>query len=220
MNNLNEGLLRLDNTVSNWLLPLKTNDYVVTVVILVLILYAGLLVQRLPEYVVKVFDHPLVKLLALLVVAYVAKMNPTVGIISAIAFLVTLQVLNKHKTNHMMMALVEREMEREKKLDTQFDMQLEEQEEPVNNHNNTMHGEPVFENAEIPTKSVSQESLQHLQEQNPNELTQQMCQKKVSFRDEFYPQYVNMKPDAYLARDNSGEVQGFDEYASYMKNYQ
>lgn len=41
------------------------------------------------------------------------------------------------------------------------------------------------------------------------------CTRKANFRDSFYPQYVNMKPEAYLARYTGNETYGYDRSARY-----
>ncbi len=41
------------------------------------------------------------------------------------------------------------------------------------------------------------------------------CTKTANYRNSFYPQYVNMKPDAYLARYSGGNVSGYDQDAYY-----
>lgn len=41
------------------------------------------------------------------------------------------------------------------------------------------------------------------------------CTQTGQYRNAFYPQYVNMKPDAYLARYTNDNVSGFDPSASY-----
>jgi len=41
------------------------------------------------------------------------------------------------------------------------------------------------------------------------------CAHTGQFRNSFYPQYVNMKPDAYLARYTGNSVAGFDPSANY-----
>ena len=41
------------------------------------------------------------------------------------------------------------------------------------------------------------------------------CTKRGNYRNDFYPQYVNMKPDAYMARYTGNEVNGFDPNSGY-----
>lgn len=41
------------------------------------------------------------------------------------------------------------------------------------------------------------------------------CSKETNFRDNFYPQYVEMQPDALMARYNGNDVTGYDPAATY-----
>jgi len=43
------------------------------------------------------------------------------------------------------------------------------------------------------------------------------CVKKSKYRNEFYPQYVNLNPEAYMARYNGKDVDGYDVNADYVK---
>jgi len=41
------------------------------------------------------------------------------------------------------------------------------------------------------------------------------CDKKANAHNAFYPQYANMKPDAYATRYNGSDVGGYDPTAAY-----
>lgn len=43
----------------------------------------------------------------------------------------------------------------------------------------------------------------------------QQCNKKEDYKNNFYPQYVNMKPDAYIGRYTDNNVNGFDSNTAY-----
>ncbi len=231
MSTFNEGVQKFDTAMTNWLSVLNTNENFATIVTLILIVYAGLLAPRLPESIILLFDHPIVKLILILLIAYIAKVNPTVAIIASIAFLVTLQALNRFRTNKMMMALVDRQQEKEIHINNNLTMPRA-MTMPMPSAMPSAINDNVFEEAEFPTKYVAEDSLQHLQEEddqtdmNMNNNMHQppqpqtTCNKKVNYRNDFYPQYVNLNPESYLARDNSGDVPGYDEYAGYASNKQ
>lgn len=74
------------------------NEYITTSLSLVLILYAGYAAPELPKGVAKLLDNVFVKLLMFFGLAYVSNNNPVVALISAVAILVTLQTIEKYKT--------------------------------------------------------------------------------------------------------------------------
>ena len=89
--------------------PVDKNEYLSTALSLILILYAGLAAPKLPEYIARLFDNPLFKLLVFFLVAYSAKKNPTVAIIAAIGVMISLHTLNRYKVNKQMINMVKQE---------------------------------------------------------------------------------------------------------------
>ena len=61
---------------------------------IVLIAYASLAAPRLPENIVRMFDHPLTKLVVFFLIVYLAKYNAGVAIVAAVAVLVTESEVN------------------------------------------------------------------------------------------------------------------------------
>lgn len=66
---------------------------------------------------------------------------------------------------------------------------------------------------------AGEEMAEEMPEEMPEEMvpseSMPQCTQVGQFRNSFYPQYVNMKPDSYMARYTGGDVSGFDPNASY-----
>ena len=77
---------------------LLNNETVVNVTTLLLGLYAALAAPALPNNVILFFDTLVGKLLLLFVIGYTASQNIQVSLMVAVAFVVTLHVLNKRQT--------------------------------------------------------------------------------------------------------------------------
>ena len=77
---------------------LLNNQTVVNVLTLVLGLYAALAAPALPNSVILFFDTLVGKLLLLFLIGYTASQNIQVSLMVAVAFVVTLQVINKRQT--------------------------------------------------------------------------------------------------------------------------
>lgn len=73
------------------------NDYVSSILSLILILYAGLVAPKLPPKIIMFLDNPIIKLLFFFLIIYISRKNATVAIISAIGVLVTLMTISKYK---------------------------------------------------------------------------------------------------------------------------
>lgn len=191
MEQLNSVVQNFDNTLNRWLSVVDRNEYVSAIVTLFLILYAGLAAPRLPMHIARLFEHPLFQLLIFFLIIYSAQRSPTVAIVAAIGLMVSLNTLTRHKMNNQLVQVLQQQSHR------------------------LMEGmTDGKESTLVEGDVVSQEELQE------NALTELVdhpvkCGKKVDFRNEFYPQYVNMKPDAYLARFSDGDVNGFDPNATY-----
>jgi hypothetical protein len=82
------------------------NDYVKSGISLFLVLYAGIAAPRLPEYVAKLFDYTVVKLIIFFLILYVARHDPTIAIIASIGVLISLMTLSSYKFNKEMMASI------------------------------------------------------------------------------------------------------------------
>ena len=74
------------------------------------------------------------------------------------------------------------------------------------------NNEMVLEDVTSPEVMINEGAVTQIQAE---EKSQPGCTVKANFRNSFYPQYVNMKPDAYLARYNGLEVDAYDPDANY-----
>ena len=181
---------QFDNTVRNALSFIDNNEYLSAAVSLFLILYAGLAAPKLPGYIARLFDNPLFKLLIFFLIAYSARKNPTVAIIASVGLMVSLHTLTRYKVNVQMVSLAQEEAK----------AAVEEEVKAA-----------VAE--EVPAEAV--EGMEEEPQIVMDELDDVPCAKRADFRDSFYPQYVNMKPDAYQARYSNDDVSGYDVSAKY-----
>jgi len=101
-----------DDTVKQYLSFLD-NEYVSASLSLFLLLYASLAAPKLPKFIAQLFDYKLFKLFIFFLIVFVARKNPTIAIIAAIAVIVSLETLNRYKINDHMMNIVQLEHENE-----------------------------------------------------------------------------------------------------------
>lgn len=201
MNFLDQGVRTFDTSVKSALSILDRNEYVSAALTIFLILYAGLAAPQLPEYIANLFDNPLFKLLILFLVAYSANKNPTVAIVAAIGLMISIHTLNRIKINKGLLAMIS------------LQEQAAAEAAPAAPEAAPVNGVPEeavmtegFRQDEIP-----EEALAELE----GEADPEGCGRTANFRNSFYPQYVNMKPDAYLARYTGNDVSGFDPNSAY-----
>lgn len=186
---------QFDNTVNGWMSFVDNNPYISGALSLFLVMYAGLAAPKLPESIAKLFDNAWFRLVVFFLIIYSAKKNPTVAIIAAVGLMISMQTLSKLKIGKMMMASAQQAEQ----------MGAPEEELPIGDM--TMEeGVPMSE-VDVPEEAVAE-----LAEEGKGVSS---CGKKMNFRNHFYPQYVNMKPDAYLARYTGNNVNGFDPNAKY-----
>ena len=88
-------LKNLDHTLSNCI----HNKYVNNGLIVLCVLYISFAIDNMSSDVLKIFDNSLLRLLLLVLVAYVAHHSPVVGILLAICYVLTVQHLNNAKVN-------------------------------------------------------------------------------------------------------------------------
>jgi len=194
MDSLNDAAKNFDATVTNWLSFLD-NEYISGALIIFLIVYASYAAPKLPPYILKLFDNPLFKLLIFFLIVYSAKKNPTVAIIAAVGLMVTIHALNKLKLDQMLMRAVQRE--------NMDDLAMMQQPSRLTVEDAYSSEEMIPESAVV---GISEEVK-----------SQPGCVKKSKYRNEFYPQYVNLNPEAYAARYNGKDVDGYDVNADYVK---
>jgi hypothetical protein len=187
-----------DRTVSSWLSVVDNNEYLSATLSLFLILYAGLAAPKLPEGVARLFDNPLFKLLLFFLIVYSAKKNPTVAIIAAVGLMVSLHTLTRFKVNRQLEEVVNAE-----------DATMIPAENGSNGVNEGMEDVAMFEESAASVE-LPEEALVELQ---PPQHTG--CARQANFRNSFYPQYVNMKPDSYESRYTGNDIAGYDSMAAY-----
>lgn len=79
-------------------LKVLDNKYVAGMVRVFLILYAGLVAPKLPSGLAKLFQNAAFKVLVLFLVVYVGMKDPTVALLVAVGFTVSMVTLNKLET--------------------------------------------------------------------------------------------------------------------------
>lgn len=198
MSTFNDTIINFNTTATNSFSFLD-NEVVSFTVILLLILYAVFAVSYLPPSILQLFDYPLFNFVVLFIIAYASRKNPTVGIIAGIAFLVTIQTLNKLKAVSTVMPMTY-------PTEPMVDIGML----PQNQQSNEM----VLEDITSPEVMIPEGAVTQIQVE---EKSQPGCTVRANFRNSFYPQYVNMKPDAYMARYNGLDVDAYDPDADYAK---
>ncbi|QKF93861.1 hypothetical protein QKU48_gp0403 [Fadolivirus algeromassiliense] len=203
MDKLDNAVKSFDNAARGLLSYIDNNEYVTAMLTIFLIVYASYAAPKLPPYILKLFDNPLFKLLIFFLIVYTARKNPTVSIVAAVALMVTIHALNKFKVDQLMAQLVCKDKEGMESLPehiASYDLPV-----PSN--------ELVMEEISTPEALVHEAAVSELAMESKEEPTG--CARKANFRNSFYPQYVNLKPDAYKARYTGNEVNGFDPNAAY-----
>lgn len=209
MNTLDGAIKSFDNTVQGWLSVVENNQYVSTALIIFLILYAGLAAPKLPSYMLVLFDNLIFKFVIFFLIAYMAKQNPTVAVLSAIALMVTLQALNKLDFERGMTMMMQ-----ESENEGQY-VEVEAPEEAQLEEGYT----ESFAEEQIPEESIAELEGGSAPVTGPSGMEEALakggCDKLADYRDSFYPQYSSMKPDAYMARYGGDDVGGYDGQARY-----
>lgn len=172
-----------DNSVNNIIASLNSNEYIAAALATFLVLYSGLAAPNLPESIAKLFSSNIFKFLIIFLIAYNARSNPTVALIATIAFIVSLQALNKWEMRREMMNAVSIKMAGD----------------------NEYQGMATINGDEVMDDDVSMS----LGEGAPG------CSIKSKYRSSFYPQYVNMKTDAYQARYSGEDVDAYEENSNW-----
>jgi len=91
-----EALNRVIQIADRNLSVLYTNPYVSSVVTLFLLMYAGLAAPALPASIAALFDQWWFKVSILFIVLAVRNYNPTIAILVAVGFMVSMQTLSKY----------------------------------------------------------------------------------------------------------------------------
>ena len=71
------------------------NPYVASVLAAFLVLYGGLAAPNLPKSIAKLYDYQIVRLLHVFLIAYMGNKNPSISLLVAVAFILSIQRINK-----------------------------------------------------------------------------------------------------------------------------
>jgi hypothetical protein len=82
------------------------NQYVSGALTVFLIVYASMAAPKLPNYLTKLFDYTLTKLVVFFLIVYLMKRNATVALVAAVALMVTIMALERVKFGKEMMEVV------------------------------------------------------------------------------------------------------------------
>lgn len=212
---------QFDRTVSGALSVIDNNPYLSTSLSLFLVLYAGLAAPQLPEYVARMFDNQLFKLLIFFLVAYSSRKNPTIAIIAAVGLMVSLHTLTKFKVNRQLASMIfaqEAEAEAEAVAEENGQEMVMDNNLGLDIDSVVLAEEGVPEGALAELQAEEGANIEESMEPPAGAVPQEVnggCTKRANFRNSFYPQYVNMKPDAYDARYTGNDINGFDASSAY-----
>ena len=202
---------RIDNYFSNSFSTMNKTNYVSIIVYIVLLWYIACLVYKLPEGVYKLFNNLFIKLAIIAFSAYLIHKDVACGMLFAIAALTTIHFswtrgeMKKRHFNRM----VRQEVAGEVKANIQEQEQIHKAEQEQEHRKEGME-----------TVSIREESVEFKPEMVADikgEMPTEGCNAKANYHNSFYPQYVNMKPDAYMARYTGDTVGGYDSTATYSK---
>jgi len=73
---------------------MRGSKIIMAVLGMFLVLYSAKAAPKLPNYLLKVFDNPIFKIVFMFLIAYIASKDPSVAIITAIILLLTIKVLS------------------------------------------------------------------------------------------------------------------------------
>lgn len=79
-------------------LKILDNKYVAGFLRIFLILYAGLIAPKLPANLIEIFQNPIFKVVILFLIVYIGMKDPTVALLVAIGFTISMVTLNKLET--------------------------------------------------------------------------------------------------------------------------
>lgn len=221
---INTLVANLNTAVEQGLETTRGNDYLSAAVSLFLILYAGYAAPRLPDSIIRLFGNNWFKLLLFFLIAYSAGGNPTVAIIASVALMVSLMVLTNRRVDQKMMELVDRAAKNKmihpavlaasrgahdlgrygRDIEGDFKRGVHDVEGEFKRGVHDIRG-----NTEALGSNVAASLGRTVEGLSSNA--------DVDFRDSFYPQYVNMQPDSYMARHAGDNVKGFPSEYNYRQ---
>lgn len=87
------------------------NPYLTGVLTLFLVLYGGLARPQLPKVVEDLFDNAIFRMVFMFLIAFLAVKNATIAIMVAVAFVLTMSILNEQKINEGFLAGLQEDFE-------------------------------------------------------------------------------------------------------------
>ena len=85
---------RLTTTITEGLNKMRGSKVLMAILGMFLVLYSAKAAPKLPNYLLKVFDHPVFKIVFMFLIAYVAYKDASVALISAVVLFLAIQVLS------------------------------------------------------------------------------------------------------------------------------
>lgn len=208
-----------------------SNAHISAALTLFLIMYAVMIAPQLPEPYANLFDKWWFRLVFLFLIIFTAKKNPTLAVVGAIGFMISLETLNRLKFNKFMSRMMNSDSKTTERMENLMEgADMEEAVGPV-----MMEDGGIMEEGEMgpnvvvdmaeETKMIPAATMASAMEEMPAPVMTEVptmahpgsvgCTVGGNYRSNFYPQYVNMKPDAYTARFSGNDVVGWDPLAKY-----
>ena len=94
MDNISEQFNYIINKNIGWV---HTNKYILPVLSLFLGMYAALARPTLPNFIIKLFENPVFRLVMISYIIYRGNQDPQLSLMIATAFLITMHMINKKK---------------------------------------------------------------------------------------------------------------------------
>src|SRR6056300_1399366 len=85
------------DTTEQHLNILMDNIYSSTIIKIMLIVYGCIIAPELPTYVLQMLDNLIVKIFVVVLIIFISKRDLGVGLLIAVCFILTLQLINKNK---------------------------------------------------------------------------------------------------------------------------
>lgn len=83
----------VDRSMSN----LFSNKYSAALISLFLVLYGGLAAPKLPNFIIKMFDNAIFRIIVLSLIVYKGERDLSMSLMIAVGFTITLNIVNKQK---------------------------------------------------------------------------------------------------------------------------
>ena len=96
-----DSINKTANSIENYLKMALSNVYVLTSIKVFLVLYAAMAAPALPKYIANLFNNTLFRILIASIIVYMSTHDPTIAILVAVGFIISLQTLNKHNVNNI-----------------------------------------------------------------------------------------------------------------------